>query len=65
MFRRGGSANDGIMTGLEDREQLANGTGLDVDRARLESMAISNIMDELAPVPKNKTTFRFSWFCFS
>jgi len=54
MFRRGGSANDGIMTGLEDREQLANGTGLDVDRARLESMAISNIMDELAPVPKTR-----------
>jgi len=26
MFRRGGSANDGIMSGLEDREQLANGT---------------------------------------
>ena len=52
MFRRGGKVNDGIMTGLEDREQLANGTGLDVDRARLESMAISNIMDELAPVPK-------------
>ena len=26
MFRRGGSANDGIMTGLEDREQLANGS---------------------------------------
>ena len=40
MFRRGGSANDGIMTGLEDRKQLANGTSLDVDRARLESMAI-------------------------
>jgi len=54
MFRRGGPANDGIMTGLEDRKQLANGTGLDVDRARLESMAISNIMDELAPIPKTK-----------
>ena len=26
MFRRGGTVNDGIMTGLEDREQLANGT---------------------------------------
>ena len=47
MFRRGGPANDGIMSGIEDRKQLANGTGLDVDRARLESMAISNIMDEL------------------
>ena len=54
MFRRGGPANDGIMSGIEDRKQLANGTGLDVDRARLESMAISNIMDELAPIPKTK-----------
>jgi hypothetical protein len=55
MFRRGGTVNDGIMTGLYvDRKQLANGTGLDVDRARLESMAISNIMDELAPIPKTK-----------
>ena len=54
MFRRGGPANDGIMSGIEDRKQLADGTGLDVDRARLESMAISNIMDELAPIPKTR-----------
>ena len=54
MFRRGGPANDGIMSGLKDRKQLANGTSLDVDRARLESMAISNIMDELAPIPKTR-----------
>ena len=54
MFRRGGPANDGIMSGIEDRKKLAKGTGLDVDRARLESMAISNIMDELAPVPKTR-----------
>ena len=26
MFRRGGTVNDGIMTGLEDREQLAKGS---------------------------------------
>ena len=26
MFRRGGTVNDGIMTGLEDRKQLANGS---------------------------------------
>ena len=54
MFRRGGTVNDGIMTGLTDRKQLANGTGLDVDRDRLESMAISNIMNELAPIPKTR-----------
>ena len=54
MFRRGGSTNDGIMSGLVDREQLANGTGLDVDRARLESKAIRDIFDELAPIPKTR-----------
>ena len=33
MFRRGGSTNDGIMSGLEDREKFATqGTILDVDR---------------------------------
>ena len=36
MFRRGGSTNDGIMSGPEDREKFATqGTILDVDRARL------------------------------
>ena len=54
MFRRGGTVNDGIMTGLVDRKQLANGTPLDADRARLESMAIQNIMNELAPIPKTQ-----------
>ena len=34
MFRRGGSTNDGIMSGVVDRKQLSSGTGLDVDRAR-------------------------------
>ena len=28
MFRRGGPANDGIMSGIEDREQLAKGLAL-------------------------------------
>jgi hypothetical protein len=55
MFRRGGTVNDGIMTGLTDRVKAQDGySGLDVDRARLESMAISNIMNELAPIPKTK-----------
>tara|TARA_R100000655_G_scaffold86790_1_gene126865 strand:- start:84 stop:881 length:798 start_codon:yes stop_codon:yes gene_type:complete len=54
MFRRGGPANDGIMSGIEDRKKLANGTGLDVDRARLESRAIDRIMSELAPIPKTR-----------
>ena len=55
MFRRGGSTNDGIMSGLEDREKFATqGTILDVDRARLESKAIQDIFDELAPIPKTR-----------
>ena len=55
MFRRGGSTNDGIMSGLTDRKQLSTGTtGLDVDRARLESKAIRDIFDELAPIPKTR-----------
>jgi hypothetical protein len=55
MFKRGGSTNDGIMSGLEDREKFATqGTILDVDRARLESKAIQDIFDELAPIPKTR-----------
>ncbi len=54
MFRRGGSTNDGIMSGLEDREKFSQGTILDVDRARLESKAIQDIFDELAPIPKTR-----------
>ena len=54
MFRRGGPANDGIMSGLTDRKQLSTGTRLNPDLARLESLAIANIMDELAPIPKTR-----------
>ena len=51
MFRRGGKVNDGIMTGLEDRKQLANGT-LNPDLARTQAQDIISIMDELSPVRK-------------
>ena len=44
MFRRGGSTNDGIMTGLTDRKQLSTGT-LDPERARTEAKQIQDIMD--------------------
>ena len=53
MFRRGGSTNDGIMTGLTDRKQLSNGT-LDPERARTEAKQIQDIMDSLAPVRKTR-----------
>ena len=51
MFRRGGTVNDGIMSGLEDREQLANGT-LNPDLARTQARDIISVMDELSPVRK-------------
>jgi len=53
MFRRGGSTNDGIMTGLTDRKQLSTGT-LDPERARTEAKQIQDIMDSLAPVRKTR-----------
>ena len=34
MFNRGGSTNNGIMTGLVDRTGFANGTQLGMDRDR-------------------------------
>ena len=51
MFRRGGQVNDGIMTGLTDRKQLAEGT-LNPDLARTQAQDIISIMDELSPVRK-------------
>jgi len=51
MFRRGGTVNDGIMSGIEDRKQLANGT-LNPDLARTQAEDIINIMNELSPVKK-------------
>ena len=51
MFKRGGPANDGIMSGIEDRKQLANGT-LNPDLARTQAEDIINIMNELSPVKK-------------
>ena len=38
MFRRGGTVNDGIMTGLEDRKQLSNGTTLEEYMKEAESV---------------------------
>ena len=53
MFRRGGSTNDGIMSGLTDRKQLANGT-LDPEKAKREAKQIQDIMESLAPVRKTR-----------
>jgi len=56
MFKRGGKVNDGIMTGLEDREQLANGSPLKIDRDLLRSNieTFKSVQDEFAPVRKTR-----------
>jgi hypothetical protein len=55
ILRRGGSTGNGIMSGLTDRENFSTkGTILDIDRARLESKAIRDIFDELAPIRKTR-----------
>ena len=44
MFKRGGSTNDGIMSGFKDREQLANGTRgpAAVGQSARDYIAVSN-----------------------
>jgi O6-methylguanine-DNA--protein-cysteine methyltransferase len=53
MFRRGGTVNDGIMTGLTDRKQLKNGT-LNPEMIRGTTQNILSAMDEFAPMPKTR-----------
>ena len=53
MFRRGGTVNDGIMTGLTDRKQLQNGT-LNPEMIRGTTQNILSAMDEFAPMPKTR-----------
>ena len=53
MFRRGGSTNDGIMTGLTDRKQLSDGS-FDKEILRERSKAFQDIMQELAPIRKTR-----------
>ena len=54
MFRRGGSTNDGIMSGLTDREQLSNGTQIDKEQLGLDTKAILEAMQEFSPIPKTR-----------
>ena len=55
MFRRGGTVNDGIMTGLVDRKQKSLG-GLGIDRARTEAemKMLMDLQNQYAPVPKTR-----------
>jgi hypothetical protein len=53
MFRRGGTVNDGIMTGLTDRKQYSIG-GIDREKLGKDTQSILDIMSEYAPIPKTK-----------
>jgi len=53
MFRRGGSTNTGIMSGLVDRTNYSTG-GLDIDRIREQARAIESVRDEISPIPTTR-----------
>ena len=52
MFRRGGSANEGIMHGLVDRKGYKFGS---VDRARELAPEYSKLLTELVPPPRDRS----------
>ena len=54
MFRRGGQVNDGIMTGLTDRKQYANGMMVDDERLGKDTQSILDAMAKYAPIPETK-----------
>ena len=53
MFRRGGTVNDGIMTGLTDRKQYSIG-GIDREQLGKDAKTISDVLAEFAPIPKTR-----------
>jgi hypothetical protein len=52
MFRRGGSSNEGIMTGLVDRKKYNLGSPFDEKRTAADVEAITGAMDKYAALPK-------------
>ena len=50
MFRRGGTVNDGIMTGLTDRTEKASGDI--VGRARKLTPELASLLEEFTPQTK-------------
>jgi len=57
MFRRGGKANEGIMSGLVDREQYSTGTdigNMTADEFRANLKNLMNIQDQFTPLPKTR-----------
>ena len=58
MFRRGGTAGKGIMSGITDRKNYEKGgidlSGINKERLRGSAEAIQSLLNEFAPVPKTK-----------
>ena len=57
MFRRGGKANEGIMSGLVDRTKLQDGTdigNMTADEFRANLKNLINIQDQFTPLPKTR-----------
>ena len=51
MFRRGGAAGEGIMSGITDRKNYNIG-GIDREMLRTDAASIQSLLNEFAPVPK-------------
>ena len=56
MFRRGGSSNQGIMTGLVDRKGYNIG-GIDRERLEADTRTITDLLDEYAPISKTRVPY--------
>jgi len=56
MFRRGGSSNQGIMTGLVDRKGYDIG-GIDRERLEADTRTITDLLDEYAPISKTRVPY--------
>ena len=55
MFRKGGSPNKGIMTGLVDRKQYAE--GIDKEQLAKDTKTITDLLAEYAPVETTKVPY--------
>ena len=53
MFRRGGTAGEGIMSGITDRTNYNIG-GIDREMLRTDAASIQSLLNEFAPVPKTR-----------
>ena len=54
MFRRGGSTNTGIMSGLVDRSEYSTGSRIDKEQLGIDTKAILDAMQEFSPVARTR-----------